>query len=1088
MNKFLKISLALALAALALSCTREIDAPVSNPRPDRPEAEHGLVDASFALYKNAAKGINANWDDADRCAVFDGVQVGAASFALQSKDGLNAIFAGQVADEANLYYFVFPESQCKGFEEGVATIEIPENQNIGLEGATRSLPAVGLTGVQECWLSNMAATVSVTIDCDDIVSLSLTPRSGEKLSGTESVKIYEGEATTLEEKGSTITLKPDGEAFPAGEVAFVVLPTSVSEGFSVIAQRKDGLVSNTIFKGSYTLEIGSNIALGSIDKPMPEKEAFTASLAEATSSSLSFTWTTGDVTKDVATAWTFGIYRDSACEDLIVRFSTPASLSQWAGKSPKFIFAGLDPATTYYFKARSDAFTSESTEVEVSNVVEAKTKEYTVVEVPSSAAVGDVILSEDFGELGYFGDALGNAVGYINAPNYKAGKTLESNPGPAILSGNDPSSITYQGFYDEARLYREMAAVTAQTRLNSWGQINEGSAALICMKPGYLKLGAESFATQLVTPALDCIPEGKYATLKVTLKASRYDSDPLNAMINIVEGENNGDHNVQVTSSRTAARYNLNATKGWNEYEIEVPDVRKGERLAFGMDRVAAGTVKGKAQLRFFLDEVKVELVKISDYAKLTSPEVKCDKSAYTDAKISWNTVVSATGFKIYVNGSQVADVAADVTSYTLTGLSQNATSTVKVEAYNSDDSLSSECEVKTKNVWRVTGQSDGPRQATFQWDPVDNGDINGFGRCYLMEVYDDAACQNVVYSCYPFNGINSNDAAFSNSSWLGRYPNGNSFSNNCYDTKITFAGLKPSTNYWFRVKAVGNVTIVRTTGNKTTKTLTNPYGDSQWSEPLEFTTSARRTPAANEIVSCGFDDFCTQADFANNCAGVTPDAKDRVKYASLVNNGAAYYTASDMCTYELGTGMHEAGTWGYTSGDTKFLTYAKVPGTMSNNMVLNQYCQDGKGWNICHQSRPVMGALLLDEATATAGSYIATPQLNSSLLSSTPTRCTITFRYMGISNNVDYTGKFDIWKSNSAGSFSQLKVESFPKPFTQGDAAVANNFTPDRTWRTFSFDVDLVNGDVLIIRNCSTPGWQRGRILIDDIKVVVKQ
>ena len=64
------------------------------------------------------------------------------------------------------------------------------------------------------------------------------------------------------------------------------------------------------------------------------------------------------------------------------------------------------------------------------------------------------------------------------------------------------------------------------SRLDSWGQINEGSSNLVCARPGYVKLGAASYVGFIVTPEIGSLAEGKYYDLKVTYKAARYESDP----------------------------------------------------------------------------------------------------------------------------------------------------------------------------------------------------------------------------------------------------------------------------------------------------------------------------------------------------------------------------------------------------------------------------------------------------------------------------------------------------------------------------------------------------------------------------------
>lgn len=1086
MNNIFKISLMVAAGAALLSCSRTIDAPVPGKRPQIPE-EPAIVDAQFNLTRFAVSGANVNWVDGLTASVYDGVQEGPVSFDISGSKALTAVISGRVSNQSDLFYIVYPESQTVSFNEGVAVVEVPENQLAGPAGEAISMPATAMTALPKANMRNAAAAVVVNVAYDNIKSIALTALSGEAISGKEEISIYENEISVSEAGASTITLTPQsGECFAPGTVTFATLPGVVSGGFKVETTGADGSVATSWFYEEYSLAIGKSSVLGDVKKPLADKESFQAVLTGSTSSTLTFSWSPSggaDPAADAASPYTFGLYRDAACTDLVVQFSTEAGAAAWMNNTPAFIFTGLEQGKSYWFKAYKDDYAADAEAIETSNVVEAKTAVFDIVNAPSGCKAGDIILAEDFSELLWGGDGVGKAAGHINYPGYKDGMYLQSNPGPALGEGKNTARVTFYPYYNEARLFREMAAAVAGTRIDSWGQINEGSAALVCIRPGYVKLGASSYVGFIVSPGLDVLQEGKYYDLKVSFKAARYESDPCNALVQVVRGENGDGHNVAVTDLVWSSPVTIGTGPDWNEYSVNVRSVQKGDRIALGMDRAGAGTVAGASQLRMYLDEVKVEVVKVNDNPVLADPVINYKRIAFSDALIKWEPVAYSDGYKVYLDGALYAETSE--ASLNITGLKNNSAHTVKVVAYDTTQETSTEISFTTKNVWQVKGRNQGCRMATFQWDPLEADfppiDINGNKRLYQMEIYSDAACQNVVYTCYPYNGYASTNTAFANSSWLGK-KNG---TNLVYDTRITFGSLKPATTYWFRVRSLASYTITYHATGKD-KAMTNPAGTSEWSEPLQFTTPARHVPAANEVIYTGFDDFCVQMDYGNGCVGTTPATTSRNTYASTVSNGANHWNGN-FCTYEFAIGGHQPDTWGFAAG-AKYIDGSQNPTPTQSCIQANANAGDVAGWFMSPQTRPAMGAVMLDGDRR----WVATPAINSDLLKSGETTpCRMTFTYIGVSNSPEsYAQKLEIRQYNPAAiydgkTYKVVKTVTMQRPYLEGTAATNSNFTFDYSGVEETVDVDLYKGESLMIVNVTTGGVYR--IVIDDIKVVTK-
>lgn len=1084
MNKVYRIFVT-ALAAAALSaCVQEVDAPVPNERPERPDVP-AIVESSFNVTRLAVTGANVNWVDNTEALVANDAQEGLQKLVASGSKSLNTVFSGELSNQATLYYIMYPAEMCSSFEEGKAHFSIPSEQTLGAQGEVLSMPSSALTALPKATMRNHAAAVTVDCPFNDVKSLTLKTVASEALTGSICADVFEGSVSVEQEDASAIVLKAAEGALYPGTISFVTLPGEISEGFVLEAESVDGQKVKTYFYGQFSLAAGKSLSLGGISRPLPQKESFKAEAVAATSSTLSFSWSPSnytDAAADAASAYSFALYADSACSEPIVEFKSPAGLSAWGNKTPQFIFTGLEQNRSYWFKAVKDDYSIDDEFIATSNAVEGKTSGFDIIYAEDSGKAGDVILSEDFSELLWFGDGVGGSIGHINFPAYKDGNVLGSNPGQALGEGKTTDLVTFEGWGSEARLFREMAAAVAGTRLDKWGQINEGAAALVCMRPGYVKLGAERYCGHIVTPELGGIPEGKYADLKVSLKASRYESDPCNAIINVIRGSNGDNHDVSVESTSLGARFDIDSERGWKEYSVTVRGVANGSRLAIGMDRAKSGTTAGAAQLRMFLDEVKVEIVKINDNPTLSDPVVSV-KSAFTDAVVSWPAVPYSKGYRVYLNGNLESET--ENNSVHLHGLEMGSEYTVRVVAYDSTQESETETAFVTKRVWQVKERNQGCRMATFQWDPLeaDYGkiDINGNARLYEMVIYSDAACQNAVYTCYPYNGYSSTNTAFANSSWLGKKGGVNLV----YNTKITFGSLKPTTTYWFRVRSLDQYTITyHATGSD--KKMTNPAGTSDWSKPIEFTTPARHTLAANEVIYCGFDDFCLQMDYGNGCVGTTPATTSRNTYAGQVANGANHYSGK-FCTYEFAIGGHQPDTWGFASG-SKYIDGSQNPTPTQSCIKCNANAGDAAGWYMSPQTRPVMGAVMLDGDRR----WVATPDIKSDLLKTDQTTaCTLSFTYIGVSNSPSsFAQKLEIRQYNPSAiydgkTYKVVGTVTLAPPYLEGAAATNTDFTFDYRGASASVDVDLYQGESLMIVNTTTGGVYR--IVIDDIKVVKK-
>lgn len=235
----------------------------------------------------------------------------------------------------------------------------------------------------------------------------------------------------------------------------------------------------------------------------PEAEFYSS-----TSSTVVFGWTVGGTAaEDAALPYKLELFRDSACSDLVVSYDVPAGHSCWDGNALRFVFGGLQPSTTYYFRVQN------TKNGDVSDVVSGTTDPFTIVDPASvaNAGVGDVILAEDFSEIAWGPEIYSTAAGF-----FPSKKTLE----PVTGTEHSGSFVEYDS--TSRRLYGD-TKVTSDKRLYNWGFFGNSS---VYAGNGFVRVGTtqtETARTHIVTPALSGIPSGKIATVDVTVTCCMMD-------------------------------------------------------------------------------------------------------------------------------------------------------------------------------------------------------------------------------------------------------------------------------------------------------------------------------------------------------------------------------------------------------------------------------------------------------------------------------------------------------------------------------------------------------------------------------------
>ena len=356
-----------------------------------------------------------------------------------------------------------------------------------------------------------------------------------------------------------------------------------------------------------------------------EDPVLAASVKAVSSSTAAFTWTYGgDAADDIAKPYTIALYSDSGCSSLVVSYDIAADHGCWNSKTPCFVFGGLNPNTQYWFVATdTDAGIS-------SDPVSATTEDFTPVDPTTvvNAEVGDVILAEDFSEIGWGSDDIAGAAGFV--PSIK---------NMTIPSGTNPEG-SFVKYSDTGSRYFGAGVDLEDSRLShGWGFFGNSS---VYLHNGYSRVGAKgsegkAARTHVVTPALSGIPEGKLATIEVTVTATKY--DPIEIAVFAEKGLT-----MNSTVDRSSASYrkytgaslsdghtfDITTTKVWDTKSVSISNVDSECQLIIGSLENYNDPLDSQNKNRFYISDVKVQIT-----ALVNDPVMKIKDEATFQAFVS---------------------------------------------------------------------------------------------------------------------------------------------------------------------------------------------------------------------------------------------------------------------------------------------------------------------------------------------------------------------------------------------------------------------------------------------------------------------
>lgn len=622
-----KISfIALAVAAMAFaSCQQEMAVP---------EAEGLFRVKGEAATRATVSDLGAfAWSSTDKIAVV--TDAGVKTLSYVKGDGIQATFDGDLSGVTSASAAVYPANVAVDAN----TVNLPSEYDY-VEGEVYTplyIANPSLTEVNE--MKHLAGAVKIVIENVPANAAKFVLEANNKMTGEFAIDasgdtpVIKTEAT---EAAETVTVK-----FTPGvnsSMSFYI-PLPVGEYASVKAQLLDaeGKVIDPSIKTAKNLSPARK-SLVIMPGYTPSLSTFVEELYSSSAvvkfSQSAFT----NYADDILRSYRVELYKDAEMENLVVSWGlTPNSNTQTdhfnkfttgEAKQPRFVFTGLTPATKYYFVAKD---VTDAENVIMSTPLEFTTKEFTQIDMSAlaagSAAAGDVILSEDFGEVvvgGFMANSSKQCVGYVaNGDFAKSEEALT--PASGYIEMNSSDAVKYNYAADDKRylmfgwgnnyLFSTLAPALAKTRLKDWGQISikksdlsqsatNASGVLSCASS--LRLGTSSWYGLAVTPAL--APLSGPATIKVTVTCHRAGSDASILGIGLLTSATQDTDNPHLYTNyviKEAESFTLG--NDMETYVAEIPNALPEHKVVVG---VAPSAMKaGGVNMRIIIKEVKVEVV-----------------------------------------------------------------------------------------------------------------------------------------------------------------------------------------------------------------------------------------------------------------------------------------------------------------------------------------------------------------------------------------------------------------------------------------------------------------------------------------------
>ena len=617
--------------------------------------------------------FSAYWGSSDKIAVTDLSK--SATFIIKRGAGsVNGLFAGNFEPSKETIYAIYPSSAVL-LSSGKVVASIPAEQSYSsARGADlkEKVLLVGSAKESTDFILSPAAAVllfDITLPAEREIWTVTVESEKVGIAGKGSIELGSGIIRDLEAKSLVLNYEShpkgksaDGWATIAavdlnsagGKVTFAV---QTDEGVYTFCTTPEKFEAGGVYKvelsvekfvqvnkleeikqGEYYYSLGSSIPEPEPD-PEPEvDEKLNVRAVRVTDSTVAIGWTitaanipyigeiipnpSANYATDITKQYKVALYRDETCTDLVVSVSPVRdnlkdnkALYNATTCPPRFVFSGLEPATTYYAKVTNITDNYSNTKpVQVTTKAPVADKNNIVT---ANAKAGDMIVYENFAGLVYAGEGGARAAGISRTDRNK----LTSFDGADVkgeITASDSGYYTVDGG-TEIGLFNTLAGLVDEMGVQDWGYIGSAPGS-ICARSGFLKIGTSNNRSLVCTPVLNAIPKGKLATLKVVFNAAPYGSNSALTVeeydaerymaVKALTGANIGSGNL-VTYSDVADEQQLtlegNYVSDWKEYSVTLTGVPSGASIALG------GALDASTTNRMFLDDIRVFVTALED-------------------------------------------------------------------------------------------------------------------------------------------------------------------------------------------------------------------------------------------------------------------------------------------------------------------------------------------------------------------------------------------------------------------------------------------------------------------------------------------
>lgn len=461
---------------------------------------------------------------------------------------------------------------------------------------------------------------------DDITSVAISS-SDNSLMNKADLNLSETAAEWKNQQAGNITITfKSAKSVAAGEVLtiYALAVPQTAKGLKIVASNS----ANTkeyyyATQADATFEAGK---VNSLTQTLATKNLTTTLVQKSVlvnASQIGVTWSISDYATpatDKADTYIFGLYTDANCTNddthRIVRWSSAADASIWKWStpytafpalfdySPRFVFSGLTPGTTYYVKI-------EDTTKGISSIASYVTTASSVVDMNSisagTATAGTVILMEDFSEVVWGGESVARCSGFKPA-DVKTPTTFTGASGDNAIDGSTSANLgacnTGTGyFFDQVN---GCGKATQGSRIKNWASWMEDDKSLgMKQLGGIIMIGNSKKCGDIVTAPL--APLSGTATITLEFDAAPYYEtgiEPLSYQVHVFDNPT-VTNNVIAYATAAAQTFNgsIKEDYQWQHVTVEIPNVTATSRIGIG-PKISEKSASGYH--RIYLDNIKI--------------------------------------------------------------------------------------------------------------------------------------------------------------------------------------------------------------------------------------------------------------------------------------------------------------------------------------------------------------------------------------------------------------------------------------------------------------------------------------------------